>query len=153
MSSVCYQTEPGSAHLLSSDWLLVRSQGDFQESSSSTFWFQPVSGLRACCHHVVTILHLAGGLVSAKQLKNMHQIVIYNLSEGTRIPVSILPLNYCSNCHYCFYLTAFPFFLYSLTSLVSNYLNLFFGAQGRPRKLKSFSMYRKQGGLPWWHSG
>lgn len=102
MSRVCYQTEPGSAHLLSSDWLLVRSQGDFQEYSSSTFCFQPVSGLCACCHHVVTILHLAGGLVSAKQLKDMHQIVIYNFSEGTRIPVSVLSLNYCSNCHYWF---------------------------------------------------
>lgn len=40
-------------------------------------------------------------------------------------------------------LAAFPLFLYSITSLTSNCLNLFFGTQGRPRRLKRFSINKK----------
>ena len=43
-----------------------------------------------------------------------------------------------SSLHYCF-LIALSLFLHSLTSLVSNCLNLCFGTQGRSRRLKPFS--------------
>lgn len=38
-------------------------------------------GLHACGHHVVSILYWLGVIVSAEQLKYMHQIVIYDLQE------------------------------------------------------------------------
>ena len=50
----------------------------FQESQSSTFWFQPVCGLRAGGEHAVNSLHLVEVLVSAKQLKGMVQDIIYS---------------------------------------------------------------------------
>ena len=49
---------------------------------SSTFRFQPVWSLRACGHHP----SLGWGvLVSAKQVKDMCQVVLYTLWGGTRI--------------------------------------------------------------------
>ena len=47
------------------------------ESQSSTFWFQPAWGLRAGDQHAVNFLHLVRVLVSAKQLKDMAQGIIY----------------------------------------------------------------------------
>ena len=55
----------------------------FRESPSSTFWFQPVWGLHAFGQQVVIISHHVGVLVSAEQLKGMHQIVIHIPSGGT----------------------------------------------------------------------
>ena len=49
-----------------------------------------------------------------------------------------------TDLHYCF-LTAFPLFLHSLTSLISNCFSLFFGTQGRLRGPKPFSTNKKQG--------
>ena len=46
--------------------------------------------------------------------------------------------------HYFSYFTVFPLFLCPLTSLISNYLSLLFGTQGRPRRLKSFSANKNQ---------
>ena len=42
-------------------------------------------------------------------------------------------------------MTAFPLFLHSLTSLISNSLSLLFGTQGRPRRLKPFSANKNRG--------
>ena len=50
----------------------------FQESQSSTFWFQPVWGLHAGGEHAVNFFHMVGVLVSAKQLKDMAQDIIYS---------------------------------------------------------------------------
>ena len=71
-------------------------------------------------------------LVSAEQLKDMHQIVMY-------IPWGELGLCFIAE------LFAFPLFLHSLTSLMSNPLSLLFGTQGRPRRLKPFSTNKKWG--------
>ena len=65
---------------VTSSWTLFWLVGNsvmFPESRSSTFWFQPVWGLRACDQHVVTILHLDGGLSFSRTTQSMHQIVIY----------------------------------------------------------------------------
>ena len=43
----------------------------FQESQSSIFWFQLVWG-----QHAVNFVYLVGVLVSAKQLKNVHQSLL-----------------------------------------------------------------------------
>ena len=48
-------------------------------------------------------------------------------------------------CHYFLSLTASPFSLHSLTSLLSNCMSLLFGTQGRTRKLKPFSTNKKLG--------
>ena len=53
----------------------------------------------------------------------------------------IVMLDYC---HFFACLTAFPLFLHPLTSLISNCLNLLFGTQGRPQRLKSFSTNKKR---------
>ena len=50
----------------------------FQESQSSTFWFQPVWGLRAGGQHAVNLFYLVRVLVSAKQLKDMAQDILYS---------------------------------------------------------------------------
>ena len=47
--------------------------------------------------------------------------------------------------HHCL-LTASPLFLLTFTPLMSNYLNLPFGTQGRSRRLKSFS-YKQEVGV------
>ena len=75
-----------------------------------------------------------GVLVSAEQLKDMHQIVMYIPWGGTRT------LFYC-------WTIAFPLLLHSLTSLISNCLSLLFGTQGRPRRLKPFSTNKKWRGF------
>ena len=51
------------------DILLIGWWWGNQESTSSTFWFQPVWGLRACGQQTVNFFHLVGVSVSAKQLK------------------------------------------------------------------------------------
>ena len=43
----------------------------------------------------------------------------------------------------CCFLTVFPWFLHSFTSLISKYLNPLFGTQGRPRRLKSSTTNKK----------
>jgi len=50
----------------------------FQETQSSTFWFQPVWGLHSGDQHAVNFLHLVRGLISAKQAKDMSQDTIYS---------------------------------------------------------------------------
>ena len=51
------------------DILLIGWWWGNRESAPSTFWFQPVWGLRACGQHTVNFFHLVGDSVSAKQLK------------------------------------------------------------------------------------
>ena len=53
-----------------------------------------------------------------------------------------MSLNYY---HYFPCLTALPLNLHSLSSVISNCLNLLFGTQGRPRRLKPFSTSKKRG--------
>ena len=43
----------------------------FQESASSTFWFQPIWSLPACGQHVINFIHVVKVLIYAKQLKDM----------------------------------------------------------------------------------
>ena len=71
----------------------------FQESPSSTFWFQPVWGFSHSYH----LPPGWGVLVSVKQLKGMCQIVMYVPWGGTR------------TLFYFSCLTTFPLFLHSLT--------------------------------------
>ena len=76
----------------------------------------------------------AGGvLVLTEQFKDVCQIVYISLEEEL---VPVLLLTYC-------FLTAFPLFLRSLTSLINNCLSLLFGIQGRPRRPKPFSTKKK----------
>ena len=71
-----------------SDWLVVRQQSDV--SGISAFWFQLVWGLCACGQHGVTIFHL----VSAAQLKDLYQIIMYDPSGGRGSPLTLF-LSYC----------------------------------------------------------
>lgn len=64
----------------------------------------------------------------------MYQIAIYIPSEGIRGPVTALWMNCCLSCHFFSCLTAFLLFLHSLTSIISNFLNLLFKAWIRPSK-------------------
>ena len=53
------------------DILLIGWWGGKWESASSTFWFHPAWGLRACGQHTVNFSHLVKVSVSAKQLKDV----------------------------------------------------------------------------------
>ena len=86
-----------------------------------------------------------GTLAPSEQLKDMYQIILYTHTHThthTHMYISLEEeLGLCL-LNYCF-LTAFALFLHSLTSLISNCLNLLFGSQGRPRRLKPFSTNKK----------
>lgn len=56
---------------------------------------------------------------------------------GTRL--GLIPERFKLSC-----LTAFPLFLHSITSLISNYLSLHFGTQGRPKRGKHFKSTSKR---------
>jgi len=82
--------------------------------------------LHECCaQKEVTILYLVGGLFPTEKLKN--KLLCISLEETAGL---------CSRLHYCF-LTVPPLLLHSLSSLISNYLNLPFGIQGQSRKLRA----------------
>ena len=118
----------------------------FQESQSSTFWFQPVWGPHACVQPEVTILHLGGGISSHRRAQRcVSDCYVYPFTMNQDPAPSL---------HYCF-LTAFPLFLYSLTSLITSCLNLPFGTQGRSRRLKPFSYKQAMGDTkrPWYLGG
>ena len=104
----------------------------FQESQSSTFWFQPVWGL--CSDHPPP----GWGVLFFLQNNSKVCIRLLCISLGEELGL-LLSLNYC-------FLTAFPLFLHSLTSLISDCLRLLFGTQGRPRRPKPFSRNKKGGG-------
>ena len=61
-----------------------------QGFTSSILRLQEAWGLRAHGHHVVNFFHLMGVLVSVKQLRNVHQTLIYVLQGGTKDPVTLL---------------------------------------------------------------
>ena len=64
---------------------------------------------------VVTIFHMGEEVfVSAEQLQDMPQIALSTLEDGSP------SLGYYFTYHYFSCLTALPFFLHSLTSLISN---------------------------------
>ena len=93
---------------------------DNQESTSSTFWFQPVWGLPACEQHEVNVFHVVGVSVSAT--KDMAHIIIYNAWGGTKGPWV------CFNGWTIINLSCLTVFLYfCIFSLV--WLNLLFGIQ------------------------
>lgn len=103
----------------SSDWLRWDDRVMFRESPS-TFLFQPVWSLHACgqqSHHPPPE---SGGLVPAEQLKDVHQIIIYIPSGGTRGPVTL--------------------------DLISNCSSLLFGTQGRPKRRKLVFFYKQERG-------
>ena len=58
------------------DILLIGWWGGKWELASSTFWFQPVWGLRACGQHRVNLFHLVEVSVSAKQLKDVLMCIL-----------------------------------------------------------------------------
>ena len=105
----------------------------FQEPQSSAFWFQPVRV------HVFVLSFKSPSstrvraIFPVEELRDTYQVVMYIPSGGIR------------SLHYCF-LTAFPLFLHSLPSLISNCLNLLFGTQGRSKRLKLFSYKQEMWG-------
>ena len=73
---------------LSSDWLVVRYQGEV--SGILIINMVPTSlGSSACGQHAVTILYLGGGwggvLLSAEQLKDMSDCYVYHLRRNSRL--------------------------------------------------------------------
>ena len=80
----------------------------FQESQLSVLWLQQVWGLHAGGQHAVSFLHLVRVLVSAKQLKNIAQGMIYSSKRGTN------GLNFISwlNHYYLVFLDWFPLLLH-----------------------------------------
>ena len=85
----------------------------FWESQSSAFWFQPVWSLHACGQHAVNFLCLVEVSVSAKQLKDMAQVIIYSPWGGAKTPWLCLMAKVLLFC-----LDYFPLFLCFLTSLI-----------------------------------
>ena len=81
-------------------------------STSLTFWFQPVWGLRACGQHAVNFFYLVGVSVSAKQLKGHGSEQC--LEEEPKVLDFVQWLNY----YYFVLLDCFSFFLHFLTSLI-----------------------------------
>ena len=86
----------------------------FWESQLSIFWFEPVWGLCASGQHAVNFFHLARGLVSAKQLKDMTRILSIALEEELKVPDFVLWLNY----YYFVLFDCFSLFLSFLTFLI-----------------------------------
>ena len=95
--------------------------------------------------YVVNILHQVGILASAKQLKGMCQIVLYISEEELGVLwssfITELSFNFLLFLLDCFVL------MHSLLSLISNCLNLLFGTQRRPRRLKSFFCKQEMGDI------
>lgn len=82
-----------------------------------------------CDQHVVTILHLGRGLRSALQLKDVSYCYVCHLKRNQDYYITDCCLSYHISC-----LTAFPFFVYYLTSPVSKCLSLPFGTQAQETK-------------------
>lgn len=120
-------------------WRVGGKRETFGESASPTFSFQPVCSLWACSLHSVNFFHLAGVLVSAKQLEDMPQDIIYSFWGGTW--GSWL----CSAAKLLLFYLAWLFFFFCISSLP--WLNLLFGPWGSPRRLKLF--YRQEAGDTW----
>ena len=97
--------------------------------SISIFWVQ----LAYYPHGCVNSFHLVGVLVSAKQLKDMAQNIIYSPCGGTKHSWLWLEISIILSC-----LTAFLCFC--ILSLLQ--LNFLFGTQRKPRRLKLF--YRQE---------
>ena len=111
----------------------------FRESQSSAFWFQPVWGPCVWAQPKVTIRHL-GGSPSSRGGTQIR--LLCTSSEDVHSSQDQDP---APRLHCCF-LTALPLFPHSLIPLISNCLNLLFGAQGRSRGLKAFFLQTRNGG-------
>ena len=105
----------------------------FWESQSSTFWFQLLWGLLDGVQHAVNFFQQVGLLVSAKELKNMAiYIYIYTYSPWGGAKGSWL--YFMATILFCLaWLLSFVHVLFSLL-----WLNLLYGTQGKPRRLKLF---------------
>ena len=57
---------------------LCSNRVTFWESQLLVFWFQLIWSLCAGGQHTANFFHLVGGLVSANQLKDMVQDIIYS---------------------------------------------------------------------------
>ena len=84
-----------------------------------------------------------GVLGSAIKLRSICQVVTY-ISLEKELGLSFIAVLLCKlSC-----LTA-SLFLCSITSLISNCLNLVFGTQERPRRLKPFFPYKQERSCHW----
>ena len=90
----------------------------FQESQSPVFWFRPVCCLSSWSPSSTWV----GAFVPAGELKHSFRLLLHPLQRNSR--TFVLSLQYC-------FLAAFPFFLPSLTTLISNGLSLLFETQVR----------------------
>ena len=88
----------------------------------------------SCAQLEVTILHLGWGLSSCRRTQRYCHVYSFRRNQ-----------DFVPSLHYCF-LTAPPLFLHSLPSLISNCLNLPFGAQGRSRRLNEAISYTQEMG-------
>ena len=102
------------------------------EFQLSVFRLQTVWGPSACGQHAVNFFHLVGVLMSAKQLKDMTQNIIYSPRGGTKCPWL------CSWLNYYYFVWQFSFVSAFL------WLSLLFGTQERPRRLQLF--YKQEAG-------
>ena len=109
------------------DILLIGWWWGNQESTSSTFWFQPVWGPRVRGQHTVNFFHLMGLSVSAKQLKGHGSEYYLSPWGGTKGPWLCLMANY----YFFVLLRCFPLFLHFHTLITFILWN-----SGRPRNLK-----------------
>ena len=84
------------------------------ESASSTFWLQPVWGLRACGRHIVHIFHPGGGFSICKTA----QRIWFRLSLVLEGDLKVLDFVYWPKYYYFVLFDCFPFFLLFLSSLI-----------------------------------
>ena len=117
----------------------------FLEFQPSTLWLHSLQGLCACRQHAVKFFRLVGVWVSAKQLKNVAQNIIYSPWGGTESPWL------CFTAKLLLFRLAwlFPFgfvFINQVNLIKFNQFNknLCFGTWGRPGKLKLF--YKQEAG-------
>ena len=107
------------------------------ESASSTFWFQLIWGLRARGQHTVKFFHLLGVSVSAKQLRG-HGSEYYPYWGDSKCRW------FCLMAKLLYYLSCLTVVLcFCIFSLLQ--LKLFFGTQGRPRRIKIFYKQESSG--------
>ena len=115
---------------ISSDWLVVRGWDGVPRILVINLLVPKSLGFTSLWSPSSTWVMV---LVSAEQLKDMCQIIIYTPGGGTR-------------SLFCPWTTVFWLLLLSfctLASLLSSCLNLLTGAQGRPKRLKPFPINRK----------
>ena len=77
-------------------WLMMKQQGTVDFVNFQT---RAVLGASAHDHHTFNFFHLVGVLVSAKQLRNVQQTLVYVLQGGAEESLTAVCLIYCLNCY------------------------------------------------------